>query len=137
MALDQECHHLEVKKFLREEGKKAEKKSPPKTCCVLKKRADFLNLRKKGKTVHTEYFIINYYLSSKLEFKFGLTVTKKIGNAVKRNYLKRIIRHIIKYNLNSIPKNINIEIIPKKQIKEKKYVELEKDFVNTIKNLVI
>ena len=63
-------------------------------------------------------------------------MSRKIGNAVKRNYLKRIIRSIVANNLNSMPKNTKLEIIPKKQI-EKNYSELEKDFLDTVKNLVI
>ena len=137
MALDQECLHQEEKKSLQEEDKKEEKKSPPKTCYVLKKRAEFLDIRKKGKTIYAKFFIINYFLSSQSGFYFGLTVSRKVGNAVKRNYIKRIIRCIVANNLNSIPKNIKIEIIPKKQIEKKKYSELEKDFLDTVKNLVI
>jgi len=137
MALDQECRHPEEKKSLREEDKKEEKNSPPKTCYVLKKRAEFLDIRKKGKTIYAKFFIINYFLSSQSGFYFGLTVSRKVGNAVKRNYIKRIIRCIVANNLNSIPKNIKIEIIPKKQIEKKKYSELEKDFLDTVKNLVI
>ena len=137
MALDQECRLPEEKKSLREEDKKEEKKSPPETCYILKKRAEFLDIRKKGKTIYAKFFIINYFLSPQSGFYFGLTVSRKIGNAVKRNYIKRIIRCIVANNLNSIPKNIKIEIIPKKQIEKKKYSELEKDFLDTVKNLVI
>ena len=137
MALDQECRHPEEKKSLREEDKKEEKKSPRKTSYVVKKRAEFLDIRKKGKTIYAKFFIINYFLSSQSGFYFGLTVSRKVGNAVKRNYIKRIIRCIVANNLNSIPKNIKIEIIPKKQIEKKKYSELEKDFLDTVKNLVI
>ena len=128
MALDQECRRPEEKKSLREEDKKEEKKSPPKTCYVLKKRAEFLDIRKKGKTIYAKFFIINYFLSSQSGFYFGLTVSRKIGNAVKRNYIKRIIRCIVANNLNSIPKNIKIEIIPKKQIEKKRIQNLKKIF---------
>ena len=137
MALDQECHHPVGKKSFREEDKREEKQSPPKTCYVLKKRSEFLAIRKKGKTVYSQFFIINFFLSTKSEFKFGLTVSKKIGNAVERNHLKRIIRNIVGNNIKSIPKNAKLEIIPKKQIQKKKYSELEKDFIDTVKNLVI
>ena len=137
MALDQECRHPEEKKSLREEDKKEEKQSLPKTRYVLKKRTDFLTVRKNGKTIFTQFFIINFVLSSKSGFKFGLTVSRKIGNSVKRNRLKRIIRNIVFNNIDSVPNNTELEIIPKKQIGKKKYAELEKDFVDTIKNLVI
>ena len=137
MALDQECRHPEEKKSLREEDKKEEKKSPPKAFCVLKKRAEFLDIRKKGKTIYAKFFIINYFLSFQSGFYFGLTVSRKIGNAVKRNYLKRIIRSIVVNNLNAMPKNTKLEIIPKKQIEKKKYSELENDFLDMLKNLVI
>ncbi len=137
MALDQECRRPEEKKSLREEDKKEEKQSPPKTCYVLKKRADFLAVRKKGKTVNTQFFIINFFFPSKSGFKFGLTVSRKIGNAVKRNRIKRIIRSIVVKNINCIPHNAELEIIPKKQLEKKKYSDLEKDFVDTVKNLVI
>ena len=44
----------------------------------------------------------------------GITVSKKIGKAVTRNYLKRIVRSIIRNNINLIPKGILFEVIPKK-----------------------
>ena len=64
-------------------------------------------------------------------------MSRKIGNAVKRNYLKRIIRSIVINNFNAMPKNTKLEIIPKKQIEKKKYSELENDFLDMLKNLVI
>ena len=102
------------KKSLREEDKKEEKKSPPKTCYVLKKRAEFLDIRKKGEN-HLRQIFYNklFFILSIRFFIFGLTVSRKIGNAVKRNYLKRIIRSIVVNNLNSMPKNTKLEIIPK------------------------
>ena len=137
MALDQECRRPEEKKSLREEDKREEKQSLPKTCFVLKKRGDFLAVRKKGKTINSQFFIINFSITSKTGFKYGLTVSRKIGNAVKRNRIKRIIRSIVIKNINFMPNTLELEVIPKKHLEKKKYSDLEKDFVDSIKNLVI
>ena len=137
MALDQECHHPVGKKSFREEDKREEKQSLPKTCFVLKKRGDFLAVRKKGKTINSQFFIINFSLTSKTGFKYGLTVSRKIGNAVKRNRIKRIIRSIVIKNINFMPSTLELEVIPKKHLEKKKYTDIEKDFVDSIKNLVI
>ena len=72
MALDQECRHPEEKKSLREEDKKEEKKSPPKTCYVLKKRAEFLDIRKKGKTIYAQIFYNKLFFILSIRFLFWL-----------------------------------------------------------------
>ena len=60
---------------------------------ILKKRADFLRLRK-GKSVGT-----SAYLLASLDrkdgaqgYRVGFTVTKKLGNAVVRNRIRRRLR---------------------------------------------
>lgn len=137
MALDHGWHRQAGKKSSQEEDKKEEKNFLPNTFSSLKKRSEFLLIRRRGKSTHGEFFIVNYSFSNKIEIKIGLTVSRKIGNAVRRNYFKRIFRYIIRKNLSSIPKNINLEIIPKRKLETKKFEELEKDFLRIMKNLVI
>ena len=137
MALDQECLPPVGKKCLQEEDKKAEKNSLPSNFSSLKKRSEFLHVRKAGKTTYGRYFIVNYNISNNVNSSFGFTVSKKIGSSVVRNYLKRILREIVKKNLQIIPNNLNIEIIPKKGIEKKKFQILEHDLVHIFRNLVI
>ena len=137
MALDQECPPPVEKKCLLEEGKKAEKSSLLSNFSSLKTRSEFLYIRKMGKTTQGKYFIVNYNFSNTGHFKFGLTISKKIGSSVVRNYLKRILREILRKNLTIISNNINIEIIPKKGIEKKKFHVLEYDLTKILKNLVI
>ena len=87
MVLGQECQHKVVKKSLPEEDKKEEKSSQP-SINKLRKRSEFLDLRKNCYSFHGTAIIGNYKKSDNKISKIGLTVTKKIGNAVKRNYLK-------------------------------------------------
>ncbi len=137
MVLDQEWLPLVEKKYLQEGVKKEEKNSPPNHVSNLKKRSEFLFLRKKGKSIKGKFLIINYLKIESDEKKFGLTVSKKIGNAVKRNYIKRVLRSIIMKNLEKIPLGMNFEIIPKKRFEKNSFVDLESDFLKTLEYLVI
>ncbi|MFL2659490.1 MAG: ribonuclease P protein component [Alphaproteobacteria bacterium] len=63
----------------------------------MKKRADFLHLRDKGKTVVTKSFIMQYAPSklSSNDINIGFTATKKIGKATIRNRAKRRLKEVI------------------------------------------
>ena len=61
---------------------------------VVKNNRDFDSIIKNGKFKKNNDFII-YYVPNDLKYnRFGISVGKKIGNAVTRNYYKRIIRNI-------------------------------------------
>ena len=126
MDSDPECLHQVEKKYSSEEDKKVEKLYLPDKSNRLKKRSEFISLRNKCITLHGKLVIINIDNNANSK-KFGLTVSKKIGNAVKRNYLKRIFRSIIRNNWKSIKQSIAFEIIPKKKILGHSFTEIEKD----------
>lgn len=136
MVLDQECPHREGKKSSQEDDKKEERHFLPKKLYSLKKRSEFIFIRNAGASKQGNYFILNYYITDFEEIKFGLTVSKKMGNAVKRNYIKRVLRSLIKKNFNLIPKKVNFEIIPKKKIESVKFLELERDLNKLFMQLV-
>ena len=126
MDLDPECLHQVEKKYSSEEDKKVEKLCLPDKSNRLKKRSEFIGLRNKCRSLHGKFVIVN--IKKDLNFtKYGLTVSKKIGNAVKRNYLKRIFRSIIRKNWKTIKNSISFEIIPKKKILNHSFAEIEKD----------
>ena len=132
MDLDPECLHQVEKKYSSEEDKKVEKPYLPNKSNRLKKRAEFISLRNKCSTFHGKLVIINIDKDSNFT-KYGFTVSKKIGNAVKRNYLKRVFRSIIRNNWVSIKKSISFEIIPKKRILNHTFTEIEKDIKEVLK----
>jgi len=132
MGLDPECLHQVEKKYSSEEDKKVEEFYLPDKSNRLKKRSEFINLRNKCSTLHGKFVIININKNSNFK-KYGLTVSKKIGNAVKRNYLKRIFRSIIRNNWKTIKNSVSFEIIPKKKILNHSFAEIEKDIKETLK----
>lgn len=59
---------------------------------ILKENRDFHRLYRRGKSLVTPELVIYFSKNRKSETRFGITTGKKIGNAVKRNRARRIIR---------------------------------------------
>ena len=69
------------------------------------KRSDYLRASK-SKYFRSNSFIIQFYNRvDDLEPRYGVTATKKIGNAIKRNKAKRRIRNLVKDLLPKYGKN--------------------------------
>lgn len=104
---------------------------------VIKKNDDFNNIIQNGKKITNSFFVI-YYLSSKVfkdnEFKIGISVGKKFGNAPNRNYQKRIVREIIKKNYQYVKSNY-VVIISKNRCKKQNYQLLENMLIENLKEI--
>ena len=69
------------------------------------KRQDYLRASK-SKSFRSNSFIIQFYnRADTLGPRYGVTATKKIGNAIKRNKAKRRIRNLVKDLLPKYGKN--------------------------------
>jgi len=81
---------------------------------VVKNNRDFDYIIKKGQYKKNNEFVI-YYIDNEKEYnRFGISVSKKIGNAVTRNYYKRVIRNICDKSKNLYSKRKDYIIIMRK-----------------------
>lgn len=78
----------------------------------LRKRYEFVSLGKQGRRVKNAFFIAVFAPSQKT--RLGITVTKKVGNAVVRNRIKRYVREFFRLNQNRLNVAYDINIIAKK-----------------------
>ncbi|MDY6854169.1 MAG: ribonuclease P protein component [Thermodesulfobacteriota bacterium] len=78
------------------------------------KRSQFLETLRKGKEFHTGKFTIIVSPNNMGKNRLGVTVSRKIGNAVKRNRVKRLVREFFRLNKAQIPCCHDIVFIAKK-----------------------
>ena len=81
----------------------------------LLKRVEFLAVTEGGKKVHTRNLIVFTRPNTLKCSRIGITVSRKVGNAVKRNRVKRIIREFFRLNKAKIEKGIDIVVIAKRE----------------------
>ncbi len=90
---------------------------------------DFLRLYKKGTAVFSRDFTL-YFMPNRLPFnRLGITVGKKVGNAVTRNRIKRIIRSAYSENEISFPIGYDIVISAKPSASLLKSTDVEKGII--------
>lgn len=97
----------------------------------LKKTLDYKKLSSNCHKVFSKSFILLYGTNDLIapnSIRVGITVTKKIGNAVKRNKCKRIIRSLTKEVLPlSDISQVDINIIAKVDFLSQNYLHLKRE----------
>ena len=79
------------------------------------KRGEYTALSKSGKRVQTIEFIAYFIPARSDRSRLGVTVTKKVGQAVERNRIKRIVREFFRINRYRLSGRWDINIIAKRQ----------------------
>lgn len=97
----------------------------------LRKRKEFLNCYRQGVRYQSPNFILFAFHRKQdlIGFRLGCTVTKKIGKAVFRNRIKRVIREFFRLYQHKIYLDLDFVVVPKKGIKPEKvsFWQVEKE----------
>lgn len=97
----------------------------------LKKSHDIASIVKQRKRITSSYYILYYQTNNTDICKIAISVSKKYGNAVERNYAKRVVREIVRCKLEQINK-FYIVIVIKNQAKLEKYETLNKNLLQML-----
>ena len=88
----------------------------------LRKKEDFERILKEGKVYYYPPIIV--YINKKGERRrLGISINKKVGSAVIRNRIKRLIREVYRLNRPYILDNVEILVIVKPDGKKIKKLE--------------
>ena len=99
----------------------------------VKKEKDFNAIFKEGKSFANRKFVIYRLENNEQHFRVGLSVSKKLGNAVTRNQIKRRIRHILIEHQNQLVENVDFVVIARKGVEILDYAEMEKNLLHVLK----
>jgi ribonuclease P protein component len=87
-------------------------------------KLDFWKDRRRRKKFHTQHFILMLRKNDKDAKRLGLVVGRKVGAAVSRNRIKRLIREFFRLNKEKMPESSDLIVLAKENIEIKGYQEV-------------
>lgn len=99
----------------------------------VKREKDFKAIFKDGTSFANRKFVVYQLENQQNHFRVGLSVSKKLGNAVTRNQIKRRIRHILQSVKGSLAEHVDFVVIARKGVETLEYAEMEKNLLHVLK----
>lgn len=93
----------------------------------LRKRFEFGRVRDQGRRVHTKSFVLVLCKSEHEHSRLGLTVSSKVGCAVRRNRVKRLLREVFRQRRELFPQGVDVVVIAKTGSTVDDYREVERE----------
>ena len=105
----------------------------------IKNNSDFLKAYRHGKSYANRYLVMYVRKNDLDRNRYGITVSKKVGNSVVRHRVTRLIRESIRLNVEKFENGYDIVIIARNTAKGRKCQEIESDVLHLGKlhNIVV
>lgn len=100
----------------------------------VKREKDFQLVFRQGHSTANRQFVIYVYPKAQQKhFRVGLSVGKKLGNAVKRNFIKRRIRQSLFELKAHLSPEVDFIIIARKPVAQMSFHDIKKSLVHVLK----
>lgn len=108
--------------------------SPMQKQLRLTRRDDFNKVYRYGKSTANLQVVVYCLPNPRIErFRMGVSVSKKIGTAVVRNRIRRMMKEIVRLNEQRIRSHYDFIIIARKPVADMEYKQLEKSLLHALK----
>ena len=104
---------------------------------ALKQNHEFRRLYNRGKNAVSPYFAVYCRKTGRDHSRLGITTGVKLGNAVKRNFVRRRIRELYRTNEDKFLPGYDIVVVARTRAIFGRYAELERHFLHQMKKLGI
>jgi len=95
----------------------------------LLRRPDFVRVQTSTRGQGTRFLRVLAVVSPAQRRRFGVTVSRKVGNAVVRNLVKRRLREIFRQNKDRFPEAMDIVVIARPSARGASYAGLSEDLL--------
>ncbi len=99
----------------------------------LRKNSEFQKVYKKGKNYWNKLIVMYVMKNGKDLTRVGFSLTKKYGNSVERNKIKRQMKEIYRLNSDKIVEGYDLIFIPKLTTKNVTYSDIENAMCGLLK----
>jgi ribonuclease P protein component len=100
----------------------------------LAKREDFSKVFRYGKSVANQQFVVYVLPQPRNDhFRLGVSVSKKLGNAVVRNRLRRMMKEIVRQNKELVTGVYDFIVIARKPVADLEFDEMEKNLMHVMR----
>ena len=80
----------------------------------LRKRREFLEVQHEGRKIHSRDLLILVCSRADTSQRVGITVSAKVGRAVQRNRVKRVLREVWRRHRCIFPRGLDVVLIAKR-----------------------
>jgi ribonuclease P protein component len=102
----------------------------------LKRRREFLRVQKGGRKQHTRHFLVFVRRRSDEDpTRLGITVTRKVANAVGRNRIKRLVRESFRRARPTMPVGFDLVWVAKRDTARVGYREVAQEMALVAESL--
>jgi len=99
---------------------------------VLRDNRDFKRLKSKGKSVGSKNLVLIFYKND-LDFnRYAVLASKKVGNSVKRNRVRRLIKESLRTQKQDIKQGYDILFIARSQAARATFAEVSESMNITL-----
>ena len=98
--------------------------------CRLRKSWEYRLVKKMGCKFNTSHFVLLVFDNHIHNSRLGITVSRRVGNAVERNRLKRIIREYFRVRKNLYPGLKDYSVIVRRGAAQLSFAEINVELKN-------
>ena len=92
---------------------------------VMKDNNAFMRCYKKGKRVSCDWLCVHFFTNNMTYSRIGITAGKKLGNAVTRNRVKRIIRAAYRLSEEKLPIGFDVVFVGRNGIADRSSCDVQ------------